>query len=153
MALPQELPGQSVLELVFPSPADGLPPSWQALPGAVLRQGPRGLALHFAPARWLLFDYDPAVVAVAVNAGATLIDVEGKWRMFELDGPQHAQALSAAANIAKVLDGRDCAALQLFDCPAVIARSAPVGGVLVCVPSSYALHFAGAFATALRRTS
>jgi hypothetical protein len=135
---------------VFPSPVPP-PAPWNVSPGTVLRAASPSVALHIGPVRWLLVDFDAAAMTRAVEAGAIVTDVQGKWRIFELAEPQSAQALSAAANLAAVLAGRDCATLSLFDCPTVIAKSVRGAAFLACVHASYAAHFLAAFETALCR--
>lgn len=143
-------PGSSI-ELIFPPSVSAPPAPWDAPPGTALRLEPLGLALHFAPARWLLLNMAAALVDAAVQSGALAIDVDGKWTLFELPEPHARRTLSAAVNVEAVLDGRDCAAATLFDCPAVIARSNRGECFVVCVQSSYAFSFNVAWAAALGR--
>ncbi len=143
-------PGSSI-ELIFPPSATAPPAPWDAPPGAVLSSDSLGLALHFAPARWLLLGTAAALVDAALQSGALAIDVEGKWTLIELTEPYARRALSAAVNVEAVLDGRDCAAATLFDCPAVIARRDRGESFLVCVHSSYAFSFKQALTAALAR--
>lgn len=141
----------SIIELIFPPGVTVPPAPWYAPPGAALRSDSLGLALHFAPARWLLLDTAAALVDTAVHSGALAIDVEGKWTLIELTEPYARRALSAAVNVEAVLDGRDCAAVTLFDCPAVIGRRDRGESFLVCVHSSYAFSFKRALAATLAR--
>ncbi|MGB8692664.1 MAG: hypothetical protein WCD08_04070 [Steroidobacteraceae bacterium] len=136
----------SSIELAFPPGVTAPPVPWDAPPGAALSSDSLGLALHFAPARWLLLDTAAALVDAAVQSGALAVDVEGKWTFIELAEPHAKRALSAAVNVEAVLDGRDCAAAILFDCPAVIARRDRGESILVCVHSSYAFSFKRALA-------
>jgi sarcosine oxidase gamma subunit len=116
-------------------------------PGSVRRAvDGRPAALHFAPARWLLPDPDAELDAwltraVAAGAGAA-VEVEGKWAAMELEGADAARLLSSSLDVAAVLDSRDCAAVVLFDCPALLATSAQ--GYLIYVQSSYAADFRAA---------
>jgi len=96
-------------------------------PGTVRRdESGQATVLHFAPGRFLL----PSPASDMVEhfehlqeAGiGALVDVEGKWRTFTLTGPGAERALSSTVDLMRVLGGRDCAALYLFDCPAVLAR-------------------------------
>jgi|GEM_PF-768679 len=118
-------------------------------PGSVRRDADgRPAALHFAPARWLLpapgAELD-AWLASAVAAGAGIaVEVEGKWTAMELNGAGAARLLSSSLDVAAVLETRDCAAVVLFDCPAVLATSAQ--GYLIYVQSSYAADFKAAVA-------
>jgi len=143
-------PGSSI-ELIFPPSVTAPPAPWDTSPGAALSSGSLGLALHFAPARWLLLDTAAALIDAAVQSGALAIDVEGKWTLIELPEPYARRTLSAAVNVEAVLDGRDCAAATLFDCPTVIARRDRSESFLVCVHSSYAFSFKRALAAALGR--
>jgi hypothetical protein len=51
-----------------------------------------------------------------------MFDVEGKWRAFALTTPGAERALSPTIDLAQALGGRDCAALQLFDCSVTLSR-------------------------------
>ena len=143
-------PGSSI-ELIFPPSVSAPPAPWDAPPGAALSSESLGLVLHFAPARWLLLDTAAALVEAAVQSGALAITVDGKWTLIDLPEPHAKRALSAAVNVEAVLDGRDCAAATLFDCPAVIARRHRGTGYFVCVHASYAFSFNVALAAALGR--
>jgi sarcosine oxidase gamma subunit len=144
------LPAARMVELVFFSPstsvrgAGGLPP-----PGGA-RRGANGdpMILHFAPARCLLPDPGPEldawIAAVAVDGAGTAVEVEGKWAAFELSGPDAAQVLASSLDVAAVLESRDCAAVALFDCPAVLATAGT--RYLIYVKASYAADFAAAVA-------
>jgi len=118
-------------------------------PGTVRRAADgRPAALHFAPARWLLPDPDAeldALLAKAVAAGAGIaFEVEGKWTAMALTGPEAARLLSSSLDVAALLESRGCAAVVLFDCPAVLATSGP--GYIIYVQSSYAVDFEAAVA-------
>jgi sarcosine oxidase gamma subunit len=143
------LPARCV-ELVF-APAHGAPgpAPWQAAPGTVLHLAAGGLALHLAPARWLLIDAIEPSLQAAADAGALVFDVAGKWRLCRLSAALGTRVLSAALDLAGILAGRDCAAVTLFDVPAVIARLAAGQEYLVCAHSSYA----ASLAAALRRAA
>ncbi len=122
-------------------------------PGSVRRAaGGRPAALHFAPGRWLLPAPDAeldAWLARAVAAGAgSAVEVEGKWTAMQLNGADAARLLSSSLDAAAVLEGRDCAAVVLFDCPAVLATSAR--GYIIYVQSSYAADFKAAVARIVR---
>ena len=117
---------------------------WPAAPGAVRHDDAgRPALLHFAPARWLVPAPHQDIVAVleaAVHAGAgAAVDVEGKWQALDLTGPGARRLLATTIDVEAVLDGRDCAAVTLFDCPAVLAL-AP-GGFAIWLRASYAAHF------------
>jgi heterotetrameric sarcosine oxidase gamma subunit len=106
----------------------------------------RPVLLHFAPARWLVpspHSDISALIAAAIEAGAGVsVDVGGKWQALELLGAGAARLLASTIDVDSVLEGRECAAVTLFDCPAVLARVP--GGFAVWVRSSYAAHFVAA---------
>lgn len=117
---------------------------WPAAPGAVRHDAAgRPVLLHFAPARWLAPSPHSDIMALvdaAVEAGAGVaVEVDGKWRALELLGPGAARVLASTIDVEAVLDGRECAAVTLFDCPAVLARVP--GGFAAWVRSSYLDHF------------
>jgi heterotetrameric sarcosine oxidase gamma subunit len=120
---------------------------WPAAPGAVRHdEAGRPVLLHFAPARWLAPAPHPdiaALIEAATHAEAgAVVDVDGKWQALELLGPGAARLLAATIDVAAVLDGRECAAATLFDCPAVLARVP--GGFAIWVRASYAADFTAA---------
>jgi hypothetical protein len=107
----------------FQSAVAGLP----AAPGQV-RYAPSGepVLLHHAPGRW----FAPAAneplrleleALVAAGAGA-LFDVTDKFRSWPLQGASGRRWVAQQCDIATVLAARDCAAMTLFDCPALLAR-------------------------------
>jgi heterotetrameric sarcosine oxidase gamma subunit len=113
-------------------------------PGAVLRDSAgHAPVLHFAPRRWLVPApaeplYRELAERDAVGDGA-LVDVEGKWLWFRLEGPQATRILESSVNVAALLCERSCAAGALFDCPMVLGRD---GEMFDCwVMSSYAQNF------------
>lgn len=143
----EALPGGCALEFVaFGDARTGLA-DWPASPGGV-RRGAQGRLeiLHFAPARWLLPEPDASACASAAAAAAAgtgaAVDVEGKWAAMNLAGPDAGRLLSASIDVAAVLEARDCAAVVLFDCPAVLAASA--AGYRIYVKASYAADFMAA---------
>jgi sarcosine oxidase gamma subunit len=68
-----------------------------------------------------------------------MIDASGKWECLALTGPGATRLLASAIAIDAVLAGRGCAALSLFDCPAIITREAE--NFVLWVQSSYAADF------------
>ena len=144
-----ERPLGRVLEFIaFHFPPEGaFVVGWPAAPGAVRHdaQG-RPALLHFAPARWLAPASCPQIAALVAaaeeSAAGTAVDVTGKWREFALGGPAATRALASALHVEVVLEGRECAAVVLFDCPCVLARVG--GGYVVWVRSSFADDFAAA---------
>ena len=103
-------------------------------PGAVCIAADGGtVSLHPAPARWLLPDVAPAVVAALDAAqraqAGVLTDVTGKWRRLRFvatdrAAPAQAHPLSSGLPIELLLNDRDCAATWVFDCPVIVARCA-----------------------------
>ena len=140
-----QLPVEVVLEFVaYAWPAQGCaPPDWPLEPGAVRRDAQQQPALlHFAPARWLAPAPAPELrrlleAAASVGVGS-LIDASGKWLPVDIEGPGAARLLACSLDIKAVLGSRDCAAVTLFDCPAVVARMAD--GFRLWVQASYASH-------------
>lgn len=130
----------------FAWPAPALSePAWPSSAGAVrydARQRP--LLLHFAPGRWLAPDPDEdtcsLLAAAGLAAAGVVVEVTGKWEALLIRGTRAPRLLACALAIEPVLNARDCAAVTLFDCPAILAR-AP-GGFAVWVQSSYAADFA-----------
>jgi heterotetrameric sarcosine oxidase gamma subunit len=119
-----------------------------ASPGTVRRDASgRAMLLHFAPGRFLAPaptpDMDQHLDALQAAGVGALFDVDGKWQAFALTGPGAARLLSYSINLAQVLGNRDCAALHLFDCPAVLARRADAFDVWV--EGSYAAAFRECF--------
>lgn len=120
---------------------------WPAAPGAVRHdEHGRPVLLHFAPARWLVPAPHPDIAALldaAAEAGAgVIVDVDGKWQAMELTGAGAARLLACTIDVEAVLEGRECAAVTLFDCPAILARAR--GGFAIWVRSSYAADFVAA---------
>ncbi len=101
--------------------------------------------LPIAPGRWFAPSLEAtteSLMEAASNAGSgTVIDVSGKWYAMTLVGRGASRLLASTIDIEAVLLDRPCAALTLFDCPAIVARS-PLG-FSIWVHSSYATHFAG----------
>ncbi len=123
----RELPMASCCELVALPAAtpQHFDTGWPLAPGAVRSDSDgRAELLHFAPGRWLMPDPQPQLLAQLQRQGVTtLYDVEGKWRRCVLVGPAAARALGASISVESVLAGRECAAVTLFDCPAVLRRA------------------------------
>jgi sarcosine oxidase gamma subunit len=112
--------------------------------------------LHFAPGRVLAPDPSAATEALLDVAAAeglgTRIDVTGKWERYSVRGSGAARLLACALSLDAVLDQRDCAAVTIFDCPAIIAKRRD--GFDLWVLSSYAGDFlatAENFRAALQR--
>ena len=107
------------------------------------------LLLHFAPGRWLIpnpgLEAGQMVAAAAALGLGARIDVTGKWAPMRLAGADSVRVLCSTIDIRAVLGGRACAAVQLFDCPAIV--TAVGGGYLLWIAASCA----AAFATAIER--
>ena len=134
-------------EYVTHAPTDAIVDALPAHPGQVLRDGGRRpMLLHFAPRRWLAPAPDTALMArlnaLAARGQGALVDVEGKWRRVLVEGPGAAQALASTISVEAVLRDRECAAVSLFDCPAILARQG--GAFDLWVAASYLDHFVGA---------
>jgi sarcosine oxidase gamma subunit len=103
----------------------------------------RAVLLHFAPGRFLAPaptpDTERRLLALQAAGVGAMFDVEGKWQAVTLTAPGTERALSSTIDLAQALGGRDCAALHLFDCPAVLARRG--GDFEVWVEASYAVSF------------
>jgi hypothetical protein len=103
----------------------------------------RAVLLHFAPGRFLAPaptpDTERRLLALQAAGVGAMFDAEGKWQAVTLTAPGAERALSSTIDLAQALGGRDCAALHLFDCPAVLARRG--GGFEMWVEASYAVAF------------
>ena len=113
-------------------------------PGAVQRDaGGRATLLHFAAGRFLAPAPAPHMVrhlnALQTAGVGAVFDVDGKWRAFTLAGAGAARVLASTIDLGQVLKARECAALHLFDCPAVLACRSE--GFDVWVEASYASAF------------
>jgi sarcosine oxidase gamma subunit len=125
---------------------------WPGAPG-IVRPAPSGqqaLPLHFAPGRWLLPDPPAELIRMLeAHPAATLVDVEGKYRQVLISGNGAGSVLGASIPLASVLAARESAAVTLFDCPAILARSG--AGFEVWVHASYFESFTVALDAARRR--
>jgi hypothetical protein len=101
----------------------------------------RAVLLHFAPGRFLAPaptpDTERRLLALQAAGVGALFDVEGKWQAVALTAPGAERALSSTIDLAQALGGRDCAALHLFDCPAILSRRG--GGFELWIEASYAV--------------
>lgn len=140
------LPAGCALEFVFyawPTADPGLS-DWSGTAGAIRRDpAQRTLMLHFAPGRWLV--PEPSVETRAMLNKAALaglgmiVEVTGKYDQLSITGPGATRLLACGIDIEAILQARECAALTLFDCPAVLARAPE--GYAIWVQSSYAADF------------
>jgi hypothetical protein len=120
---PERLAGQASADLA------------RALPGTVLREPAAGLAVHYAPKRWLFIEPDEGYLS-SISIEAHLFEVSGKWCRFRLEGNDARRALSAGCDPDTTLAGRGCARLSLFDCPTIVVQLN--GTITLCVEASYA---------------
>ena len=101
----------------------------------------RAVLLHFAPGRFLAPaptpDTERRLLALQAAGVGAVFDVEGKWQAFALTAPRAERALASTIDLTQALDGRDCAALHLFDCPAILSRRG--GGFELWIEASYAV--------------
>ena len=123
---------------------EGESPHWPTDAGAVIRDDDDSVCLlQFAPGRVLAPDpsaaTEAAVDAAASQGAGNRIDVTGKWEHYLVRGPGAARLLACTVELNAVLDQRDCAAVTLFDCPAIVARCRD--GYELWVQSSYACDF------------
>lgn len=107
--------------------------------------------LHHAPGRWLRCGasalgegtLDACVTAAVAGGQAAWFDVEGGYEGFHFEGDSARAALAATVNLEVVLPStRDCAAVSLFDCPAVLVRTG--GSFAVWVSPSRVADFTAA---------
>jgi heterotetrameric sarcosine oxidase gamma subunit len=117
-----------------------VPPDLPAQPGAAHYAGGDPVLLHVAPGRWFAPAADAALrdALLAHGDSGTVVDVDGNWRRINVTGADADAVLGATIDIAAVLDGRDCASVLLFDCPARVARLSD--GYAVWVRASYQPH-------------
>ncbi len=140
--------GQRTIEFIayaYPL-SDAFGADWPCAPGGAVRAIDGSASIfHFAPGHWLIPQLTPAIeaqLAAASRAGAgAAFTVDGQWQAIELAPPQ-ALALAATLDVPALLAGRECAAVMLFDCPAVVARTTSYAsddqGYTVWVRASYA---------------
>jgi hypothetical protein len=145
------------LEFVgFQSAVAGLP----AVPGQV-RYADSGepVLLHYAPGRWFAPAADDSLrlqlEALEAAGEGALFDVTGKFRSWRLDGTEGRLWLAQQCEVAMVLAGRDCAALTLFDCPALLTKRQLDGheNFVVWLASSAAEALPGSVAECCKNTT
>lgn len=95
-------------------------------PGAV-RRTDDGTYLHFAPGRWLVADHEPGTVRALLDMTGNAIecfDVTGKWCRVDLPSEDPQRVLATQIPVIRTLSGKQCAAVRLFDSPAIVAHDA-----------------------------
>ena len=117
-----------------------------APPGAVQHDGAgRAALLHFAPGRFLVptpsGDMIRHLDALAGTGVGAVFNVAGKWCAIRVTGPGAERLLAAGIDVAAVVGHRECAAVQLLDCPVVLARASD--GFELWVQASYATDLVG----------
>ena len=140
------LPSACALEFAafaWPAP-DTSELAWPSKPGAVrYDERRRPLLLHYAPGRWLApepsLEIRSLLATAAQAAVGVVVEVTGKRDALLISGTGATRLLACAIAIEAVLNARDCAALTLFDCPAILARAPE--GFAVWVQSSYTTDF------------
>jgi len=100
---------------------------WPDMPGQTLRDAAgRPTVLHFAPNRWLVPTPLPSLLlqltALERSACGMLLEVEGKWQEVRIQAAHTRRILASGIDVETILKSRDCAAVVLFDCPAILAR-------------------------------
>ncbi len=132
---------------VFPiTGADGI--ERVSAPGAVERnEGGDAVLLHVGPGDFLAPAPTPVLMkrleAMQANGIGRIFDVSGKWLKFDLQGPVAERCLLSTVDPIRILRGRDCASVHLFDCPAILARRA--GGFEAWIGRSHAAAFIESF--------
>jgi sarcosine oxidase gamma subunit len=99
-------------------------------PGYAVIEGDRRI-LYFAPRYLLAINHRGGTPAMTATAEAIAVNVTGKWCGYRLHGLHARDVLAAGTHANLVLNGRECAALSLFDCPVVLLRVADVDEVWV----------------------
>ncbi len=137
----QRLPLERCFEFVAEA---RVPPEagWPAQPGQVLRDSAgRAVLLHFAPGRWLVPVPDERLRArldaLVRDRHGALVDVDGKWQALLPTPATASLVLASGVELETLLQGRDTAAIVLFDCPLIIVRAG--AGFELYVAASY-LH-------------
>jgi hypothetical protein len=104
--------------------------------------------LRISVDRWLWLDPVGEILAELTSPGLIVVDVDGKWVVYDAEAVVAHRVLTSAVDVDEVLASRGHAAVTLFDCPAVVARG-DAGRWLVCVHASYAASFEHACAASL----
>ena len=104
--------------------------------------------LRISADRWLWLDPVHATLAELASPGLIVVDVDGKWVVYDAEAGVTRRVLTFAVDLDEILAARGHAAVTLFDCPAVVARR-DGGRLLVGVHASYAASFESACAATL----
>jgi len=133
-------PARDMEFVAFSLASGSAPRGFPSMPGQGLGAAGRWEILHVAPGRWFAPDASEAtrqLLEEAESHGA-VFDVEGARTRIDVIGLGATRLLSESLDIVSVLEGRDGAAMTLFDCPAIVA-SIPEG-YTVWVRASYQAH-------------
>jgi len=137
---------QGMIEFqTFRLPSAGTPMVDLSMSPGTLRRDASGRVtlLHIAPRRFLApaptLEIARELDALQAAGVGVRFDVDGKWQTFAATGGGVERVFSSTINLTQVLNGRDCAALHLFDCPAILARR--TGAFDIWVEASYATAF------------
>ena len=117
-------------------------------PGAVRSDDAGRTHLHFSPGRWLTLCPSAAAAPRDLPATLAVVDVSGKWHLLRLAGADAERVLRFQLAVDDIFTGRACAAVTVFDCPAVIERHG--AGFDVWTHASYSEHLRDALANAHR---
>jgi hypothetical protein len=83
------------------------------------------LALHVALRRWLVPNPAEALrrklLAFQTGGLGAIAEVDGKWQWLRMEGSAGLRLLESTVE-SETLGGRACASVNLFDCPAIVAR-------------------------------
>jgi sarcosine oxidase gamma subunit len=120
---------------------------WPSQPGQVLRDSAgRAVLLHFAPGRWLVPAPDERLRsrldALVRDRHGALVDVDGKWQALAPTPATATRVLASGVELDALLQGRDAAAVVLFDGPAIVVRAG--AGFELYVAASYLHSFEAA---------
>jgi len=117
-------------------------------PGAVRGDDEGRKHLHFSPGRWLTLCAAASAARRILPATLAVVDVSGKWHLLRLTGADAENVLRFQLAVDGIFAGRACAAVTVFDCPAVIERHS--AGFDVWTHASYSEHLRDALANAHR---
>lgn len=94
-------------------------------PGECVIRGDNRI-LHFAPGTWLSLECDSSIASDPPTPDAILTNVTGKWIGLRLTGRHVQNVLASHIAVNVILKNRQCAALRICDCPAVLVLTGEV---------------------------